>query len=123
MMRAGALDHQITIKRKSVTNDTDYGTEIVDWVALATERFWAEVQDVLPSRSEQVKQGLAIGRSLTRIRMRYRNDIDSTMRITVHGDTDVTYQIIAGPSVVTSAGRKTMIEMMCEIYTSQGSGL
>jgi head-tail adaptor len=51
--------------------------------------------------------------------MRYRDDIDSSMRITVHGDdADTVYQIIGGPAQVTAEGRKTMIEVFCERYSS-----
>ena len=123
-MAAGRLTRLITIERKQVTQDPQYGTEIITWVPLAVlpgspavaERFWAEVQDALPSRSESVLQGLAVARNQTRIRIRWRNDIDSSMRITVHGDTDVLYQIIGGPAEI--RGRRIMLEMMCERYSS-----
>jgi head-tail adaptor len=123
-MAAGRLTRLITIERKQVTQDTQYGTEIITWVPLAVlpgspavvEQFWAEVQDALPSRSESVLQGLAVARNQTRIRIRWRSDIDSSMRITVHGDTDVMYQIIGGPAEI--RGRRIMLEMMCERYSS-----
>jgi len=128
-MRAGQLDRQITVERKLVTQDPDYGTEIVDWIPLVDdgsgasppvgEKFWAEVQDVLPSHSEAVSLGLNVARSLTRIRMRHRDDIDSSMRVRLHGDgDDIIYQIVAGPTVVVKEGRKTLIEFMCERYSS-----
>ena len=121
---AGTLDRVITIERKQVTQDADYGTEVITWVPLAVlpgspplaEQFHAEVQDALPSRSESVLQGLAVARNQTRIRIRWRNDIDSSMRITVHGDTDVIYQIVGGPAEI--RGRRRMLEMMCEKYSS-----
>ena len=121
---AGTLDRLITIEKKQVTQDTQYGTEIITWVPLAVlpgsppvaERFWAEVQDALPSRSESVMQGLAVARNQTRIRIRWRSDIDSSMRITVHGDADVVYQIVGGPAEI--RGRRRMLEMMCERYSS-----
>ena len=76
----------------------------------------AWVQDTLPGRGEQVTQGLALGRDTTRIRMRWRDDITSDMRITVHKDSDQIYQIISGPIDVD--GRKSMIEVICEKYSS-----
>lgn len=122
-MKASDLNYQITVEKKSVTQDPVYGTETITWIPLiysvgspsVAERFWAQVSDVLPSRSEAVKQGLAVARNQTRIRLRYRNDIDSSMRITVHGDTDVVYQIIGGPAMI---GRKEWLEMVCEKYSS-----
>ena len=123
-VQAGKLDRQITIERKSVTVDPDYGTEVIAWTPLAVlpgsppvaERFWAEVQDVMPSRSESVLQGLAVARNQTRIRIRWRADITSAMRVIVHGDADVLYQIVGGPAEI--RGRKTMLEMVCERYSS-----
>jgi head-tail adaptor len=83
---------------------------------VVAERFWAEVQDALPSRSEAVTQGLAVARNQTRLRMRWRDDINSSMRVTVHGDSDTVYQIVGGPADID--GRKSMIEMVLEKYSS-----
>lgn len=123
-MISGRMNRQITIEKKSVTLDSSYGTEIVAWVPLSllpgspevAERFWAEVQDILPSRSESIQDGLAVSRNQTRLRMRWRSDIDSSMRVTVHGDSDMIYQIVAGP--VEMGGRKRMIEIVLERYSS-----
>lgn len=123
-MRHPMLDRQITIEKKETTLDATYGTEVISWVPLVAEagspvvavRFWAEIQDVLPSRSEGVQQGLIVGRNQTRLRMRWRNDVDSSMRVTVHGETDVLYQIVAGPAEI--GGRKAFMEMVLERYTS-----
>jgi head-tail adaptor len=123
-MKAGALQRQITIERKQVTPDATYGTEVVTWEPLVAlpgspvvaERFWAEIQDVLPSRSEAVTQGLQMARNQTRLRMRWRSDVDSSMRVTVHGDSDTVYQIVGGPAEI--EGRQERIEMMLERYSS-----
>jgi SPP1 family predicted phage head-tail adaptor len=112
-VRAGQLDRQISIERKQVTQDPTFGTELVTWVPLASERFWAQVQDALPSRAESVTQGLAVARNQVRVRMRYRDDIDSSMRITVYGDgTNQVLQIVGGPAAI--EGRKQFLEMVCE---------
>jgi SPP1 family predicted phage head-tail adaptor len=124
MTSAGRMNRQITIERKSVTQDAVFGTEVVTWIPLSTdpsnpavgERYWAEVQDALPSRSEAVTQGLAVARNQTRIRFRWRDDVDNSMRVTVHGDTDVIYQIVGGPAEI--AGRKEMLEIVCEKFSS-----
>ena len=124
MSQAGKFDRQISIERKQVTLDPVYGTELVTWIPLVAEagsptvavRFWAEVQDALPSKAEAVTQGLTVARNQTRIRMRWRDDIDSSMRVTVHGDSDVLYQIVGGPADID--GRKSQIEMVLEKYSS-----
>lgn len=129
-MKIGEYDREITIERKAtaadpeyVSPDTTYGTERTVWVPLVPigspvvgERFPANVQDVMPSRSESVQQGLAVARNQTRIRIRWREDVTSAMRITLHGETDTVYQIIAGPSEI--GGRKNALEMVCERFTS-----
>jgi hypothetical protein len=129
-MRSSDFNSEISVWRKSVTQDPAFGSQDVEWVPLVavagsptlSERFPAQVQDVLPSRmerlSEDVRNSMQIGTERTRIRMRYRNDIDSSMKITVHRDTDIDFQIIGGPAVV--GIRKEMIEIVCEKYTSQG---
>jgi head-tail adaptor len=124
MRQAGKLDRQILVERKVSTVDPVFGTAVVSWEALSflpgsppvPERYWAEVLDALPSRSEAVQQGLQVARNQSRIRMRWRDDIDSSMRITVFGDTNRMYQIVAGPAEI--AGRKGMLEMVVERYSS-----
>lgn len=132
-MRAGSLSDQITIERKAVAGDPEYvapdasfGTQNVVWVPLdrdpsnpsAALRSAAEVQETLPSRAEGVTNSVVLARNQARIRMRYRSDIDSSMRVTVHRDVDFVYQIIGGPAEVAKEGRKTMIEIFCEKYSS-----
>ena len=120
-MRMGIYNREITILRKEVTIDSQFGTEVVDWVPLSllpgspevAERFSAEVVDVMPSRNENVlRTELTIARNFVRVRIRWRSDVDSTMRVVVHGDTDRTLEIIGGPSEV--GGRKVALEMACE---------
>lgn len=104
------LDKRVTIEQKVVTQDATYGTDIITWSVLAT--VWAEVQDVLPSRSESVKQGLAAARNQVRIRYRYRQDVDSSMRVRVGTRT---LQIVGGPAEL---GQHEISEIVCESYSS-----
>jgi head-tail adaptor len=126
-MNIGRLDSRITIERKVVTQDPEYGTEIVSWAPIAVlpgsppvaERFWAEVQDALPSKAESVVQGLAVARNQVRVRFRWRADVDSSMRVIVHNyattGADQVLQIVGGPAEI--GGRKAFIELMCERYS------
>lgn len=126
-MQPAKLDRRATFERRTVTQDAVYGTDVITWVPVAylpgspqiAERFWVGLQDMLPSRSEAVKQGLAQARNQTRLRMRWRADIDSSQRVTVHGDTDVVYQIVAGPAEID--GRKGGLELVLEKYTTAGA--
>ena len=129
-MKQERYDREISVHRIAVAGDEGwldvdptYGTPLPVWVPLVAqdgsppvaERFPANVKDVLPSRSEAVKQGLVVARNQTRIRMRYRSDIDSSMRVTLHGGTDVVYQIVGGPAAI---GRNKELEIVCERFSS-----
>lgn len=122
-MNSAKYIHQITIERPT-TIDGEFGPQPGPWVPLVAqtgsptvaERMWAEMQDVMPSRSEAVKTGLATARNQTRCRMRWRDDVDSSMRVTWHRDSDVVYAIIAGPADI--GGRKEEIEMVLERFSS-----
>jgi hypothetical protein len=108
-----------------LTPDATYGTARGGWVPLdgyapgspqVPIRSYGERQDALPSQSESVTLGLAIAKNQVRWRMRWRADIDSSMKITLHGDTDVDYQIVGGLAEI--EGRKERIEMMLERFSS-----
>lgn len=120
----GWCECEITVEQKETTKDATYGTDVVTWVPLVAlegspvigERFPAKARDMLPSRSESVRQGLETARNPTTIRIRWRDDIDSSMRVIVHRESDVTMQIVSGPAEV--IGRKREIEMVCERISS-----
>lgn len=124
-MIAGKLNAQIFIEKKSVVADPVYGTEVVVWVPLIQSSdsppvpvpLWAEWQDVLPSKAEAVLQGLAVARNQSRVRLRYRADIDSSMRVRRVVDSVTTiYQIVGGPAAI--GKRKDGIELMVERFSS-----
>lgn len=125
-MRASTLNRQIIVEKPVQTQDPVYGAPVTSWEPLVPlagspvtgEPFWAEVQDALPSRSESIRQGLVQGRNQTRIRIRWRDDIDSSMRIVIVDDGRI-LQIVGGPAEI--GGRKRMLEMMCERFTSPGA--
>lgn len=106
------LDRRVKIEKKSVTREPKFNSAVTTWVPHV--EVWAEVVDALPSRSESVRQGLNQARNQTRIRIRYLEGIDSTMRIRYR---DRTLQIVGGPAEL---GRKEYLELMCEEYTTAG---
>ena len=126
------LNRQATIWRIAVSSDPEYltpdpdsGAARVAWVPVGgyqpgspqiPVRFWGERQDVLPSRSESVQQGLVVGRRQTRWRQRWRADIDSSMRVTIYGDADEDFNIIGGPADY--GPRKSYIELLLERVSS-----
>ena len=67
------------------------------WLPLH-DHFWANVQDVLPSRAEATGNGLAIGTKRARLRMRDAVGTDMTMRVRLHSRGGAIMQIVAGPA-------------------------
>jgi head-tail adaptor len=84
------------------------------WTIVAAN-YWANAQDVLPSRSESVEHGLRIGVLRTRLRMRVDDAITATMRVTLHNKGDRVMQIIAGPSLLDD---REHMEFMLEAYSN-----
>jgi head-tail adaptor len=115
-MKAGTLDRRVTLERKVIITDPDYGTEKVTWAPFFS-RIPAQVQDTLPSKSEGAADGLVMATRPARVRMRYLAGVTSDMRLTVHGTTDRLMQIIAGPAEL---GRREGIELMAVEYSTQG---
>ena len=109
----GPLDHRITIEKKVVTQDPDYGTEIVTWTPVAT--VWANIEDVLPTRSEAYRNRIAVSTDQIIIRFRYRTDIDSSMHIIAWRPNRNVYEIVSGPAEI---GRHQYLEIGCERYSS-----
>lgn len=120
---AGDLDRRIIIERKVSTVDPNYGTEVITWAPLVVlpgsppvaAPLWANIQDARPSRSESVKQGLAMARNQVTVTLRYRSDIDSSMRITELDAPSRVLQIVGGPAQI---GRRHWTELVCEAYSA-----
>jgi len=111
-LTASLLSTRVTILARLDAQESVYGTDTVTWTALAT--VWAEVQDVLPTRAEHLADSIIIANRPCRVRMRWRSDITSTMRLQIDGRT---LQIIAGPAEL---GRRDGIELVAEDLTTEG---
>jgi head-tail adaptor len=110
-MKAGRRDRRVEIQRKTRTAGFMKAGQ-GSWATIAT--VWAEVQDVLPSRSEKLSEGLDIARRPARVRMLYRSDITADMRLKMG---DRIMEIVAGPVEI---GRRDGLEMMVVDYTTRG---
>ena len=84
------LNRRCIIEQRTATHDNAYGNEHTTWEKKAIVS--CEVQDMLPSRSEALKSGVSIGAKQSRLRIRYRKDLNSSMRVIIDG---VIYQIIS----------------------------
>ena len=116
--KASDLDRRITFQAKGDDLDPDLNTPIEgDWEPIATSpTVWAQVQDVLPSRGESSGDGIDVSRQPARVRIRWRDDIHSGMRIVV--DDGRVMQIVSGPAEI--YGRRKWLELMAEEYSSAG---
>lgn len=92
-------DEKVTIEHNIGGVDPDYGTPVANWQPLLS-RYWANLQDELPSRAESTENGLRIGVQHTRLRMPGAGAVTMEMRAVLHGRGDRLMQIIAGPALM-----------------------
>src|SRR5688500_11508284 len=100
------LNRRCRIEYPVKTKDPVHGSVVTTWALNGV--VWCNIQDVLPSRSEAIKNGLAVGAKQARLRIRYRTDLNSGMRVIIDG---VIYQIISDFAEV---GKKQFCEAMIE---------
>lgn len=105
---------RIRVERPGPARDPDYGTVLPESWVLVVE-VWAEIQDVMPSRSEAVKNGLRLASDTSRIRIRARDGITSAMRVIELTGRKRTLQIVGGPASITGNNE---LEFMVEGYSS-----
>lgn len=114
-MTAGARDQLITFEVKGAgVDDPLYGPQPGAWGEY--RKAWAEVQDVLPSRSESLDDNISIARRPCRIRVDYFDGlgVTSAMRIDIDGRK---LRIVAGPAM---KGKRREWELMAESLTTEG---
>ena len=92
-------DEKVTIEHDIGGVDPDYGTPVPNWVPLLA-RYWANVQDVLPSRAEATDNGLATSVVRARLRLQSAAAVTTKMRAVLHSRGDLVMQIIAGPALL-----------------------
>lgn len=109
-MRIAKLDRYVRVERKQVTQDPDYGSEVVTWVLY--KNAWASILDVTTKMQESTNSDLRQLKQPTRVQMRYDASIDVTMRLVV-ADTGRVLNIVSQPAEI---GRREAIEFMAENY-------
>lgn len=118
LLRSGDLDRRITIlQRAEVVRDED-GSRQVAWLTLATVR--AQVQDILPGGVaakglETVEDGISMLQRPCRIRIRYRDDITSEMRVQFGA------RILRITSAPAEIGRRVGLEFTAVELSSEGA--
>ena len=107
------LNTRVRIERPTITVDSVYGGEVVTWTLVGMA--WAEIVDKLPSRDEGMLDVLTLASIRTRVRLRYRTDLDASMRFIIMRPEATTWGIIGGPAMV---GNKEAVEFLCEKKSS-----
>jgi head-tail adaptor len=117
-MKAGTLDSLLRIEQPQADDALD-GAGSGEWVTLVA-MVWAQVQDMLPSRSERIDNGFNVSARPSRVRMHYRADVTSDMRFVdiTNGDDGRIMQIVSGPAII---GRRDGLEFMVEDYSPAGN--
>jgi SPP1 family predicted phage head-tail adaptor len=107
-MRAGKLNRLVTIQRPGPGRD-EVGQPIDEWLNVAT--VWANI--VHKSGIETIRADAPVSSVRASIRIRYRTDIDATMRV-FHGAT--VYQVLA---VMPDAAGREFADLVCETGARQ----
>jgi head-tail adaptor len=108
-MDIGKLNKRCRVEYPVVTKDPVYGSPVTVWETLDTR--WANLQDAMPSRDEQIRNGASMTKVRSRLRMRYTADIDTTMRVVIFRPTEQIWNIIGGPAEI---GARDGVEFMIE---------
>lgn len=114
-MKIGKLDRYIRIEQKSVTNDPNYGSEVIAWVTY--KECWAQITDVTSKSQESTNSDLRLLKRPCKVMVRYDDGIDATMRIVMLDRNDRVLQIVSKPAEL---GRKEAMEFMAEDYEVHG---
>ncbi|MES2500237.1 MAG: phage head closure protein [Pseudomonadota bacterium] len=112
-MNLGKLDRYIRIEQKSVTNDPDFGSEVITWTTY--KECWASVEDILANRQESTKTDLRLSTRPCKVQMHYDNGIDATMRIVMLDRDNRLLQIVSVPAEI---GRREATEFICEEFSA-----
>ena len=94
-----AKNEKVTIEQLVGAVDPEYNTEVRTWVPVLS-RYWATVQDELPSRAESTDNGLQKAVQRTRLRMRGAQAVTIKMRAILHSRGDRVMEIISGPALL-----------------------
>ena len=102
-MNPGTMDRQVVVEQYTTTRD-NWNTPTKTWSTLAT--IWARKRDQRSGEVVELDQMVNLNRTLWTIR--YRSDIDATMRIAYAGQ----FHYIVG---IREIGRKELMEITTEV--------
>ena len=112
MLPSGALDRRLVIEQPVLSRSTETGAEVTTWQTLAT--VWAELveSEVGQSPATGEDAGVVTAARPSRVRMRYRSDINETMRFRVGGRL---LQILGMAEI----GRREGLKFSCKAWSHE----
>jgi SPP1 family predicted phage head-tail adaptor len=110
-MRTGALNRFVRVEQRSVTQDPDYGSEVVTWTKYKDA--WASIHDITTKMQEETNSDLRQLKQPCRVQMRYDSGINATMRIVMLDRGNRILNIVSQPAEL---GNRDAIEFMAENY-------
>jgi len=104
---AQTLQHRVSVQVPSggVDDSDDCGQPTIDWTEMAA--LWADIR--VAGGLETIKAGAEMSVVKASIRVRYRSDIDASMRV-VHGTT-----IYAIKAVLPDLVGRRYVDLVCEV--------
>jgi SPP1 family predicted phage head-tail adaptor len=114
-MQIGKLDRRIRIEQKSVTQDANYGSEVIAWTTY--KECWAQVLDITSRMQESTNSDLRLLKRPCKVLVRYDDGITAMMRIVMLDRDDRILQIVSKPAEI---GRREAMEFTAEDYSENG---
>lgn len=108
------MDRLVRLERP-VSDDSLDGAGSGGWALV--DEIWAEIVDMLPSKSdgERIANGIDFAERPARVRVRFRTDITNAMRLVLDGRI---MQIVSMPAEL---GRREGLELMVKDFSTAGN--
>ena len=87
MTQQQQLDRRITIQSRTVVLDPTFGGETVTWVDLDT--VWASFRPRTAGETFRTDSNIIQASNTAAFRIRWRDDLDETMRVVFEGEWDI----------------------------------
>lgn len=111
-LTVGQLDRQVIVEQRSVARDSAFNSEVVTWSTLAT--LWAQIVEssTPPASNPGQADALAAYQRPMKIRIRWRADVDTTLRLNYGGR----LLQITGTAEL---GRRQWLELACQEWAHE----
>lgn len=112
MLPSGVLDRRLVIEQPVTTRASDTGAEVITWQTLAT--VWAELVESEAGQSATTGEDASVVTAArhSRVRMRYRSDVNESMRFRVGGRV---LQILGMAEI----GRREGLKFSCKAWSHE----